>query len=150
MKNRMTRALVAAVAACGIGAGSALVAAPAHADAPADLAVLGGVDCNFGAPGVPWKDAWSMHRWMVVKNVGGTTMPGVTLQEINGATLHVGDLKPNQTSKPIETTWFGCFPTSIAGYTWGAYTENLSNNYGFWWNVRKLDQPTNPASPSES
>jgi len=145
MNKKLTRGLAAVVAACGIGAASVVAAAPAQADAPADLALLGGVDCSFGKPGVPWKDAWSMHRWMVVKNIGGTTMPGVTLQEINGPALNVGDLKPGQTSKPIETTWFGCFPSSIAGYTWGANAEPIMNNYGFWWNLRKVDQPAAPA-----
>jgi hypothetical protein len=140
MKQKFARGLIAAAAVVGIGAGTALAAAPASAAAPADLRMIGGVNCQFGAPGVPWQNAWTMTRWMTVQNVGGTTMPGVWMQEVSGQQKYIGDLKPGEVAwaQQIKTVQFGCFPASISGYTWGAYTEDLSNNFGFWYNVNSF------------
>ncbi|MGB3699540.1 MAG: hypothetical protein WBA05_19110 [Gordonia sp. (in: high G+C Gram-positive bacteria)] len=149
MKKTLTRAAATVAAAGAIGAG-ALVATPqAHANAPGDLQIIGGVSCTFKMWGPNWKDGpvWQMHRWMGVKNIGGSTMTGVTVTEFNGATkwvpadkkagTKVGTLKPGKTYIAFDTTWKGCWPSSISGYTIGEQVENPMNNVGFWQNVRR-------------
>lgn len=152
MRTVLKRAGVAALAAVGVAAGSMTAVAPAQAAGPGDLQITGNVECHFGQWGQPWNQAWYMYRWMTVKNVGGSTMHNVTLQEINGRSVFIKELKPGQTMskwdnkanrwvRPIETRWPGCFPSSITGYTIGAEAENLANNFGFWQNFRRQDNP---------
>ncbi|EON34830.1 MULTISPECIES: hypothetical protein [Gordonia] len=134
----LKRALTGVLVAAGIAGGSLVGAAPAHAAVP-NLQMTGGVYCQFGAPGTPWNQAWSMTRFMRVTARDGD-FRNVTLQEINGATKFKSQLKKNE-SLTIKTVWFGCFPSSIAGYAISDYAENLTDNAGFWWNVRRIDNP---------
>lgn len=136
MKQKMVRAAVAAAAAVGIAAGSVVAAAPAQAAAP-DLALTGGVYCSFGKPGDPWQNAWYMVRWMEV-TAHGRNWPNVTLHEFGGAEKFSPSLKEGQKLR-IETKWFGCFPSSISGYTISSDIDPLQNNIGFWANVRRID-----------
>lgn len=134
----LKRALTGVLVAAGIAGGSLVGAAPAQAAVP-NLQMTGGVDRQFAAPGTPWNQAWSMTRFMRVTARDGD-FRNVTLQEINGATKFKSLLKKNE-SLTIKTTWFGCFPSSIAGYAISDYAENLTDNAGFWWNVRRIDNP---------
>ncbi|MBD0863422.1 hypothetical protein IA539_19800 [Gordonia sp. zg691] len=136
--NSFKRAVVGMVAAAGIAAGTLVGAAPAQAAVP-NLQMTGGVYCQFGAPGTPWNKAWSMTRFMRVTARDGE-FRNVTLQEVNGATKFKAQLKKNE-SLTIKTVWFGCFPSSIAGYAISDYAENLTDNAGFWWNFRRIDNP---------
>ncbi|HEY9312590.1 hypothetical protein [Williamsia sp.] len=139
MKQKLIRAAVAAAAAVGIAAGSAIATAPAQA-APVgavDLDLTGGVYCSFGKPGDPWVNSWYMVRWMEVKAYGAD-FPNVTLQEFNGAQKFTPKLKKNETLR-IETKWFGCFPSSISGYTISSNIDPLQNNIGYWANVQRRD-----------
>ncbi|GAC68148.1 hypothetical protein GS4_11_04200 [Gordonia soli NBRC 108243] len=117
--------------------------APAQAATPGNLQLLGGVECHFGQWGQPWNQAWYMERWMTVRNTGGSSLHNVTLQEINGPTKFIKELKPGQSMskwngtrwvRPIETRWFGCFPSSISGYTIATEAENVFDNFGYWRN----------------
>ena len=139
MKQKLIRAAVAAAAAVGIAAGSAIATAPAQA-APVgavDLDLTGGVYCSFGKPGDPWVNSWYMVRWMEVKAYGAD-FPNVTLQVFNGAQKFTPKLKKNETLR-IETKWFGCFPSSISGYTISSNIDPLQNNIGYWANVQRRD-----------
>ena len=145
MKKSVKRAIAAVAAASGIAAGSIAAATPAHAADPAgDLALYGGVNCYFKGWGPTWDNlpGWRMHRWMGVKNIGGSTMTNVNVTEFGGPTKKTaikgqpaGVLKPGQFYMASETTWRSCFPSSISGYTIGAQTENILNNAGFWCNI---------------
>ncbi|MFW0788487.1 hypothetical protein [Gordonia sp. CPCC 205333] len=138
--KRMVVAVLAAVAlAVGMLAGTGQAAAAT----PGELQIRGGVECHFGQPGQPWNNFWYQYRWMTVVNVGGSTMYNVTLQEVGGATRFAKSIKPGQSmstyntktkrwQRPIETRWFGCIPTSISGYTWGATIDNVLDNFGYW------------------
>ncbi len=160
-KSSMKSGIAAVLAAAGIAAGGIVGAAPAQAATPGDLQIIGGVTCHFGQWGQPWNQAWYMERWMNVRNIGGTTIHNVTLQEINGGSKFIKELKPGQSMatwnnntkrwvNPIETRWFGCFPSSISGYTIGAEAENLTNNFGYWQNWRRIDNPKLPNSPESN
>ncbi|NMO03596.1 hypothetical protein HH308_20480 [Gordonia sp. TBRC 11910] len=148
MNQTMKRTVASLAMAIGIAAGStAITAAPAQAAGPGDLWLVGGVDCYFKGWGPTWDKApgWRMHRWMGVKNIGGSTMTGVNVTEINGGTRQVklpnqawGELRPGQTFISVDTTWNGCWPASISGYTIGAQVENVFNNYGYWSNSRQM------------
>ncbi|WOC11858.1 hypothetical protein [Gordonia sp. MP11Mi] len=151
MRKTLTRAAASIAAVGAIGAG-ALVAAPqAQAAGPGDLQIIGGVNCTFSPWGPNWSDGpqWQMHRWMGVKNVGGSTMHKVTITEFGGPTkwvpanktrkTKVGDLQAGQTSVLFSTKWKGCWPSSISGYTISEQVENPLNNVGFWQNVRKAE-----------
>ncbi|WP_026917525.1 hypothetical protein [Gordonia shandongensis] len=156
MKKTLKRAAVAVAAAGTLGAGSMVAAPQAQAAGPGDLQIIGGVNCTFKAWGPNWSDGpqWQMHRWMGVKNVGGSTMTGVTVSEFGGANRWVpagkytpakgktvktkrGELRAGQTAIVFSTKWKGCWPSSISGYTIGQQVENPFNNVGFWQNVRK-------------
>ncbi|GEE00028.1 hypothetical protein nbrc107696_04740 [Gordonia spumicola] len=149
MKKNLTR-MVAGIAAAGAIGASSLMAAPAQAAGPGDLQIIGGVTCTFKLWGPKWSDGpvWQMHRFMGVKNIGGSTMTGVTVTEFGGATKTVkadkakgtsaGQLKAGQTAILFDTTWKGCWPSSISGYTIGQQVENPFNNAGFWQNTRKV------------
>ncbi|ACY23206.1 hypothetical protein Gbro_4039 [Gordonia bronchialis DSM 43247] len=148
----LKRATTAVLVAAGIAAGTVAGTAPSQAAAPGDLQIQGNVECHFGQWGQPWNKAWYMYRYMTVRNVGGSTMHNVTLQEINGRSVFIKELKPGQTMskwsarenrwvRPIETRWTGCWPSSITGYTIGAEAENLTNNFGYWQNWRRADNP---------
>ncbi|NNG98309.1 hypothetical protein HLA97_13765 [Gordonia araii NBRC 100433] len=126
-----------------MAAAGATAAGPALAASPGELEIRGGIECHFGKRGDPWTNLWYQVRWMTVVNVGGTTMRNVTLQEINGPSVFVREIKPGQSmskwnprtkrwQRPIESRWTGCIPTSISGYTWGDTYENLGNNFGYW------------------
>ncbi|MDL9938580.1 hypothetical protein QSJ18_17680 [Gordonia sp. ABSL1-1] len=152
MKIALKRAGAAVLATVGIAAGSLAATTPAQAAIPGDLQITGNVECHFGQWGQPWNQAWYMYRWMTVRNVGGTTIHNVTLTEINGNQVYIKELKPGQSMskwnakqnrwvRPIETRWFGCFPSSISGFTVGAEAENLTNNFGYWQNWRRIDNP---------
>lgn len=157
MKASLKRASVAVMATVGIAAGTLAGTTPAQAATPGDLQITGGIECHFGQWGQPWNKAWYMYRWMTVKNIGGSTMHNVILNEINGASVRVKELKPNATMskwdakqnrwvRPIETRWFGCFPATISGWTFGDEAENITNNFGYWQNWRNQENPgtTNP------
>ncbi|GAC80479.1 MULTISPECIES: hypothetical protein [Gordonia] len=148
MKKTLTRAAVGIAAAGAIGA-SSLVAAPAQAAGPGDLQIIGGVTCTFKLWGPNWSDGpvWQMNRFMGVKNIGGSTMTGVTVTEFGGPTRWVkadkdkktktGELKPGQTAILWNDKWKGCWPASISGYTIGQQVENPFNNAGYWQNVKR-------------
>lgn len=142
MKQKLIRAATAVAATVGIAAGSAVAAGPAQAD-PVDLALTGGVYCSFGKPGDPWVNSWYMVRWMKV-TANGRDWPNVTLQEFNGAHKFAPNLKKGE-SLEINTKWFGCFPSSISGYTISSDIDPLQNNIGFWANVERRDNPSKPA-----
>ena len=158
MKMTLKRAAVAVAAASTLGAGAIMGAAPAHAATPGDLQIIGGVDCVFKAWGPNWNSGpvWQMRRWMGVKNMSDTfSMNNVTVTEFGGATKRVpanlnkkknaaGQLKPGQVYIAFDTTWKGCWPSSISGYTIGQEVENPFNNVGFWQNVRNA-QPKDPS-----
>lgn len=117
---------------------------------PGDLALSGGVNCYWKGWGPNWDNlpGWRMHRWMEVRNIGGSTMTNVTVTEFGGSTKTVaiphqpfGVLRPGQAYRAFDTTWRGCWPSSIGGYTIGAQVENPFNNWGFWRN--DLQQPGN-------
>ncbi|MBY4571416.1 hypothetical protein ACN95_15460 [Gordonia sihwensis] len=153
MKKSLTRMAAAVAAAGAIGAGSLAAVPQAHAGTPGDLQIIGGISCTFKLWGPNWSDGpvWQMHRWMGVKNIGGSTMTGVTVTEFGGAskwvpqtkdkdgkiTNKLGELKPGKTFVAFDTTWKGCWPASISGYTIGQQVENPMNNVGFWQNVRR-------------
>lgn len=139
MKQRMIRAAVAAAAAVGIAAGGVVAAGPAQAApvGPLDLDLTGGVYCSFGKPGDPWQNSWYMVRWMEV-TAYGRDWPNVTLHEFGGAEKRSANLKKGQKLR-IETKWFGCFPSSISGYTISSDIDPLQNNIGFWANVERRD-----------
>ncbi|EOM77174.1 hypothetical protein DW322_19420 [Rhodococcus rhodnii] len=137
MKSFVKRAAVAAAAAAGIAGASVVGAAPAQAQpAPFDLAISGGVDCQWARPGQPWSDLWTMKRWMTVTNNGPGPAPNVTLQEFFGEQRFSPELKPGQ-SLTIETMWTGCWPASISGYTASSLIDPLYNNVGFWANIER-------------
>lgn len=145
--RRWARVAGAAVTAIGLGAGAFVGVGPAQADtapAPAagapNLHLEGGVFCTFGIqPGKPWGESWSMTRYMKVTAQNGA-FRNVTLQELGGQNQFKKDLKAGE-SLEIKTVWFGCFPSSISGYTISDYGENLLDNAGFWWNVRQIQNP---------
>lgn len=137
MKQKLIRAAAAVAATVGIAAGSVVAAAPAQADdAAPDLVVTGGVSCEWGKPGDPWTNAWHTKRWMTV-TAHGRDWPNVTLQEFNGEQRFEKLLKKDK-SLTIETKWFGCFPTSISGYTISSDIDPLQNNIGFWYSLRNI------------
>ncbi len=155
MKKSLKRAGVAMLATVGIAAGTLAGTAPASAASPGDLQILGGIECHFGQWGQPWNQAWYMYRWMTVRNIGGSTMHNVILNEINGASVRVKELKPGESMskwdnkakrwvRPIETRWFGCVPATISGFTFGDEAENLLNNFGYWQNWRNEQNPGTP------
>ncbi|MAU80569.1 hypothetical protein VX037_16575 [Gordonia sp. Z-3] len=159
MRASLKRAGAAVLATVGIAAGSLAGTAPAQAATPGDLQILGGIECHFGQWGQPWNQAWYMYRWMTVRNIGDTTMHNVILNEINGASVRVKELKPgesmskwngNRWVRPIETRWFGCFPSSISGFTFANEAENLTNNFGYWQNFRRMDNPGQQTPPTGS
>ena len=110
MKKILKRAAVAVAAAGTIGAGTLAAVPQAHAAGPGDLQIIGGVNCTFKRWGPNWTDGpiWQMHRFMGVRNVGGSTMTGVTVSEFGGPTRWVkadkakgtklGELRPGQTA----------------------------------------------------
>ncbi|CAM3005401.1 MULTISPECIES: hypothetical protein [Actinomycetes] len=138
MKQKLIRAAAAVAATVGIAAGSVVAAAPAQAApvGPFDLDLTGGVSCEWGKPGDPWVNAWHTKRWMKV-TAYGRDWPNVTLQEFNGAQKFAPVLKKGQ-SLTIETKWFGCFPTSISGYTISSEIDPLQNNIGYWFSVQSI------------
>ncbi|MGB3302205.1 hypothetical protein [Gordonia sp. (in: high G+C Gram-positive bacteria)] len=148
MKKSLTRAAAAVAVAGAVGAGTLVAAPQAHAAGPGDLQLIGGVNCTFKLWGPNWNDGpvWQMHRWMGVRNIGSSTMTGVTVSEIGGANKWVpanktlktktGELKAGQTAITVDTKWKGCWPASISGYTIGQQIENPTNNFGFWQNAR--------------
>lgn len=153
------RAAVATAAAVGLTAGAITGTSQAQAATPGDLQLLGGVQCFFGEWGQPWNEAWYMKRWLTVKNVGGTTMRDVTLHELNGRSVFIKEIKPGQTAmvynkkakrweNPIETRWSACLPSSISGYVISGTAENLTNNIGFWWNLKRKEKD-DPATSQE-
>ncbi|MFW0787557.1 hypothetical protein AAFP35_23925 [Gordonia sp. CPCC 206044] len=161
MKLSLKRASAAVLATVGVTAGTLAATTPAQAATPGDLQIIGNVECHFGEWGQPWNQAWYMYRYLTVTNVGGSTMHNVTLQEFNGKRVFVKELKPGQSMsrwdnkanrwvRPIETRWFGCFPSSISGYTIGAEAENLLNNAGYWQNFRRMDNPPEKANPQKA
>ncbi|MGV9825743.1 hypothetical protein [Gordonia sp. NPDC003429] len=162
MNKTLKRTVAGLAVAAGIAGGSFVAGAPAHADTPpppADLALYGGVNCYWKGWGPTWDQlpGWRMHRFMGAVNIGGYTMTNVTVTELGGATKKVpaltkeqaqkagakdpratkaGELLPGQAYTAFETTWRGCWPSSISGYTIGAQVEpNIFNNAGFWWNI---------------
>ncbi|MCM3895399.1 MULTISPECIES: hypothetical protein [Gordonia] len=149
MKKSVKRTIAALAAASGIAAGSVAAATPAHAAAgPGDLALFGGVNCYFKGWGPTWDNlpGWRMHRWMGVKNIGGSTMTNVNVTEFGGPTKlatvdkkRPGVLRAGEFYMASETTWRGCFPSSISGYTISAQVENIFNNAGFWWNLKQFE-----------
>lgn len=147
MVATLKRTMVAVVAALALGVGMLAGGGSAAAAGPGDLMLVGGVNCYFKGWGPTWDKApgWRMNRFMGVRNVGGSTMTGVTVTEINGATKTVklpnqpaGVLKAGQTYMAVTTTWNGCWPSSISGYTIGAQVENIANNWGYWSNSRQM------------
>lgn len=137
MKQKLIRAAAAVAATVGIAAGSVVAAAPAQADdAAPDLVVTGGVSCEWGKPGDPWTNAWHTKRWMTV-TAHGRDWPNVTLQEFNGEQRFEKLLEKDKSLR-IETKWFGCFPTSISGYTISSDIDPLQNNIGFWYSLRNI------------
>lgn len=156
MKKTIKRTIAASAAAVGIAAGTLGAAGEAQAAGPGDLALLGGVNCDFKRWGPDWNSGpiWQMTRWMGVKNVGGSNMTNVTVTELGGPTKQVriagqapGLLKPGQFYRYVETKWAGCWPSSISGYTIGQQVENLGNNFGFWANVRQFPAPPEAPAP---
>jgi len=139
MKQKLIRAAVAVAAAVGIATGSVVAtgAAQAAPAGPVDLELNGGVFCSFGKPGDPWVNSWYMVRWMEV-TAHGRDWPNVTLQEFNGAQKFSKNLKKGDKLR-IETKWFGCFPSSISGYTISSDIDPLQNNIGFWANIQRRD-----------
>ncbi|WP_132992918.1 hypothetical protein [Gordonia zhaorongruii] len=149
MRKTLKRAIAGVAAAGAMGAGSLVAAPEAQAAAPGDLQIIGGVSCTFKLWGPDWSDGpqWQMHRWMGVKNIGGSTMTGVTVTEFGGPTkwvpankerdTKVGELEAGQTSVTVSTKWKGCWPSSVSGYTIARQVENPFNNAGFWQNVRR-------------
>lgn len=139
MKKTMKRAVAGLAVAAGVAAGSLTATAPAEAAVPGNLHLTGGVFCKFGfTPGQPWTDGiWNMTRFMTV-TAQYNDVPNVTLQEINGEKKFVKLLKQGDTLT-IKTVWRGCFPSSIAGYTISSNADDLSDNFGFWWNLRQID-----------
>jgi hypothetical protein len=136
MKQKLIRAAATLAATVGIAAGSMVAAGPAQAEAP-DLSLTGGVYCSFGKPGDPWVNAWYMVRYLKV-TAYGRDWPNVSLQEFNGEQKFAPNLKKGE-SLEIKTKWFGCFPSSISGYTISSDIDPLQNNIGFWANVRRID-----------
>lgn len=157
--RKLTRAAMTVAATGALVGGSFATVAPAQAAGPGDLQILGGVNCEFKLWGPNWKDGpvWQMHRFMGVRNAGGSTMTGVTVVEFGGPSKWVpaktkaqaaaagaynprktktGELLPGQTAITHTNTWKGCWPSSISGYTIGEQVENPFNNVGFWQNVR--------------
>lgn len=115
---------------------------------PGDLALTGGLNCYWKSWGPTWDNlpGWRMHRWMEVRNVGSATMTNVRVFEINGPETWVsiprqprGVLRPGQSFRAVDTTWRGCWPSSVSGYTIASQTENLANNWGFWANIDQRD-----------
>ncbi|SIR65771.1 hypothetical protein [Williamsia sterculiae] len=137
-KKTGTRLAATLLATAGIAAGSVAATAPAQAAAP-NLAVTGGVYCQFAQPGTTYDKVWSMTRYLKV-TAYDFTFHNVNLQEINGGRKFAAELKPGQ-SLEIKTTWFGCFPSSISGYASAAEYEPLGDNFGFWFNVTRIDNP---------
>ena len=136
MKQKLIRAAVAAAATVGIATGSVVAAAPAQADHAPDLVLTGSVSCEWGKPGDPWVNAWHTKRTMTV-TAHGRDWPNVTLQEFDGATKTAAKLEKGK-SLTIESKWFGCFPTSISGYTISSDIDPLQNNVGFWYSLRSI------------
>lgn len=148
MEKTIKRAVAAVAVTAGLAGGSLAATAPAQADPVVpNLAISGGVFCNFGfQPGVPWTNGiWNMTRFLRV-TAQGVDFPNVTLQEFNGETKFTKTLKKGQ-SMEIKTVWRACFPSSISGYTVSSNAENLLDNAGFWWNLRRIDNPTTPQAP---
>ena len=77
----------------------------------------------------------------------------MTLQEFNGAQKFSPEPEEG-TSPRIETKWFGCFPSSISGYTISSDIDPLQNNIGFWANVQRRDNTPDddvvPAPPKQA
>lgn len=158
MKASLKRTGAAVLATVGIAAGTLAGTTPAQAATPGDLEVIGGIECHFGQWGQPWNQAWYMYRWMTVRNVGGTTMHNVIFNEINGKSVRVKELKPgdslskwdnkaNRWVRPIETRWFGCFPSTISGFVFANEAENLVNNFGYWQNWRNQENKPGALNP---
>ena len=147
MKKTMKRAIAGVAVAAGVAGGSLVTAAPAEA-AVGNLHLTGGVYCKFGfTPGQPWTDGiWNMTRFMTV-TAQNADMPNVTLQEINGEKKFAKNLKKGE-SLTIKTVWRGCFPSSISGYTISSNVDDLTDNFGFWWNLRQIDNTTSKATAS--
>ncbi|MFM9378766.1 hypothetical protein [Gordonia sp. VNK21] len=151
MKKTLTRAAVALASAGAIGAGGLAAVAPADAATP-NLRLTGAVFCHFGqVPGKPWGVQWYMVRTMKV-TAEGSSFKNVHLQELGGTSKFAPLLSPTgkdangkavPKSLEITTKWPGCFPSSISGYTISDYAENLVDNFGFWWNLRKIENPKN-------
>lgn len=139
MKKTLKRTVAGVAVAAGIASGSMVAAGEAQAAGVPNLALTGGVFCNFGfTPGQPWTDGiWHMTRFMTV-TAQNADFPNVTLHEINGEHKFVSKLKKGE-SLTIKTVWRGCFPSSISGYTISSNADNLLDNAGFWWNLRKID-----------
>lgn len=152
MKKTLTRAAVAVAAAGAMGAGTLLATAPAQANTPGDLQIIGGVHCTFKPWGPNWNSGpvWQMERFLGVTNTGGSTMTGVTVTEFGGetkllpakktngkVTQAAGVLKAGQTVITVTNKWRGCWPASISGYTIGDQIENPLNNVGYWQNFRR-------------
>ncbi|QNG19783.1 hypothetical protein G4H71_15790 [Rhodococcus triatomae] len=147
MKNRIVARAVAALGATvGLTAAGVMAAAPANAQEPFNLRVEGGVHCSFGQPGQPWQNFWSMHRWMDVVNDGPGVAPNVVLQEFGGAHKFAQELKPGE-RLTIDTRWFGCWPSSISGYTYSSLIDPLQDNVGFWANVELRENPLPEGAP---
>ncbi|MFT4087508.1 MAG: hypothetical protein QM658_10205 [Gordonia sp. (in: high G+C Gram-positive bacteria)] len=147
MKKSLKRAAVAVAALGTIGAGTLATAPASQAAGPGDLQIYGGVTCTFKAWGPNWNSGpvWQMHRWLGVKNIGGSTITGVTVSEIGGANKWVrvkgqklGVLPAGKSYTAVDQTWKGCWPASISGYTIGQQVENPFNNAGYWQNVRQI------------
>lgn len=166
MSKRIKRSAGALLAAVGIAAGTMTAVAPtAQAATPGNLQLYGWVNCYFKGWGPTWDNApgWRMHRVMGVRNTGGSDMTGVQITEVMGASKQVkvgnqpaGVLKPGQYYRLVDTTWRGCWPSSVSGYTIGHQTENVLDNAGFWANVNFQDgdqgevpTPDTPADPGE-
>lgn len=147
MKNTLKKAAVAALATAGIAAGTIAGTAPAQAATPANLQLYGWVNCYWKGWGPTWDNlpGWRMHRVLGVRNTSDTfTMTGVSITELNGSSKLVkvgkqapGELRKGQYYRLVDTTWNGCWPSSVAGYTIGHQAENVFDNAGFWANVRQ-------------
>lgn len=150
MSKRIKRGAGALLAAVGIAAGTMTAVAPqAEAATPGNLQMYGWVNCYFKGWGPTWDNApgWRMHRVMGVRNTGDGTMTGVSITEIAGQSRMVqvdddqpaGELRKGQSYRLVDTTWRGCWPSSVSGYTIGHQTENILDNAGFWANVNFQD-----------
>ncbi|MEE3853275.1 hypothetical protein VZC37_23255 [Gordonia sp. LSe1-13] len=159
MRASIKRAGAAALATVGIAAGSLAGTAPAQAvPGVHNLQMIGGINCYWKGWGPTWDNlpGWRMHRWMGVKNTGSQRMHGVTVTELFGAAKSPNfrgqparSLKPGQTFIAFDTTWEGCWPSSISGYAIATETEDLLDNWGFWANVRQERGDQSEVTPGE-